>query len=160
MLGLVSFQNIPKGDAWGAISSRISSRFAANSVASTDKPVTFPPGRARFDTSPVPTGSPTAEKHDRNGRGRFWRRYGGGRAECGDYIHFQVGEFRCQLGKPLELSLRPPKFKGNVPPFAVTKFTQPSLHRLNERVRRRPWLQDTQAPHLPRWLLRARRKRP
>src|SRR5215469_2220892 len=52
MLGLVSFQNIAKGDTWGAISSRISSRFAANSVASTDKPVTFPPRRARFDTSP------------------------------------------------------------------------------------------------------------
>jgi hypothetical protein len=34
------------------------------------------------------------------------------------------------------------------------------LHRLNEGVRRRSWLQDTQAPHLPRWLLRARRKRP
>jgi hypothetical protein len=51
-----------QGRRVGTISSRISSRFAANSVASTDKPVTFPPGRARFDTSPVPTGSPTAEK--------------------------------------------------------------------------------------------------
>jgi hypothetical protein len=38
--------------------------------------------------------------------------------------------------------------------------TQPSLHRFNERVRRRSWLQDAQAPHLSRPLLRARGERP
>jgi hypothetical protein len=43
----------------------------------------------------------------------------------------------------------------------VSRSNFPSAHRNSKAtVRRRSWLQDTQAPHLPRWLLRARRKRP
>jgi hypothetical protein len=43
----------------------------------------------------------------------------------------------------------------------LSRSNFPSAHRNSKAtVRRRSWLQDTQAPHLPRWLLRARRKRP
>ena len=71
----------------------------------------------------------------------FWAAIGNGRAERGDYIHVQASEFRCQLGKPIKLSLRPSKFKSNVAPFAVPEFMQSSLHRHDERVGRRPGLQ-------------------
>ena len=37
---------------------RSSRRFAAKSVDIYEKPVMFPPGRARLDTTPSPTGSP------------------------------------------------------------------------------------------------------
>ena len=49
-------------DVLGAISIRISSRFALNSVANNEMPVAFPPGWARLGTTPAPTGSPTNRK--------------------------------------------------------------------------------------------------
>ena len=40
------------------VSARSSNRFPAKSVDMYENPVTFPPGRARFVTMPVPTKSP------------------------------------------------------------------------------------------------------
>ena len=46
--------------ALGTASLRSWSRFRVKSVAMLVRPVTFPPGRARFVTNPVATGSPTS----------------------------------------------------------------------------------------------------
>src|SRR5262245_35414193 len=62
MPGLVSFHSMATRDMVGTIFWRISSRFPLISVASPEKPVAFPPGRARLATTPAPTGSPTAVK--------------------------------------------------------------------------------------------------
>ena len=46
--------------AVGTTSLSSASRLAASSPLSVEIPVTFPPGRARLDTNPIATGSPTS----------------------------------------------------------------------------------------------------
>ena len=62
MIGLPTFPIIATRRSPGTRSRSKSSRSPARSVANTDSPVTLPPGRARLSTSPLPTGSPAAEK--------------------------------------------------------------------------------------------------
>src|SRR5215472_16757913 len=50
----------------GAISFRSSSRLGVISADTSEMPVTWPPGRARPSTNPVPTGSPVV--NDTTGR--------------------------------------------------------------------------------------------
>src|SRR5215831_1924253 len=57
-MGLLTLAKIAKCRNSGINSRKSSSRLPATSAAWFDDPVTFPPGRARLATKPVPTGSP------------------------------------------------------------------------------------------------------
>src|SRR5262245_947731 len=57
-MGLLMLAKIAKCRNPGTNSRESSSRLPATSAAWFDDPVTFPPGRARLATKPVPTGSP------------------------------------------------------------------------------------------------------
>ena len=63
---------MPTRERFGSISFSNSNRLPKISLpASAASPVTFPPGRARLATSPVPTGSTLLDHDDRDGRGRL-----------------------------------------------------------------------------------------
>ncbi len=57
-VGLTGFHNTATWDIEGSAVLRSSSRLVTRSKLKSDNPVTFPPGRARLATRPVPTGSP------------------------------------------------------------------------------------------------------
>jgi len=61
LAGLSGCRRIATREAFGATSLRSSSSFPTRSGDTIVSPVTFPPGRARAATSPLPTGSLTRD---------------------------------------------------------------------------------------------------
>lgn len=122
MLGLVSFQSMATRDVLGAISLSISSRLAANSVASNETPVAFSgwTGKTRYNSGPNRVSHGRENDWDR--RGRFLCGDYSRRAERMEHIHFQGGELQGQFGKSSKISLRPSNLEHEVASFAVAQF--------------------------------------
>src|SRR5262249_56033173 len=96
----------------------------------------------------------------RHGGGCISGSQGCGGALRGDPIRLRTDQFRCKIGKPVELSLRPSIFEGNIATFHVSKLSQSLSGRLDQRLRRRAGLQDAYPPYLPGPLLPARPEPP
>src|SRR5215208_8334019 len=73
----------------------------ANSAVAEAIPVTFPPGRGRLATSPVPTGSPGLGHDDWDFVRRLLCRHCGGCEPGDDYIDVETDQLGGQFGKPI-----------------------------------------------------------
>jgi len=86
--------------------------------------VTFPPGRDRLSTSPVPTGSPQAAQTIGISRVACLAAAAAGVNQGHDYIDFDAHQFRCQSWKAVDLSFVGTEFEMNVLSIDVTEVAQ------------------------------------
>ena len=146
----------------GAISLSASNHLLPMLNSNRVEPVTRPPGRAKFVTKPLPTGSVTLHEHDRQ-RAAYGQQPGHHRCAHSDD---QVGGEAHELGRlgvqPTGVR-HPAVVQAKVAPFHPAELAQPSLERRHPRLRFRIVLrqcrQHPDAAH-SRGLLRARSERP
>src|SRR5437867_4198281 len=105
MIGSSGFMITAIRVALGTASLRSARRFWVRSLAILLTPVTLPPGRARFVTNPVATGSPTSTMTlgtvfvaEMTARGS-WRVRGD------DEAHIEVQQFFGEGGEPVKLAV-------------------------------------------------------
>src|SRR5262249_51492583 len=102
-----------------------SSRFPARSAVSADRPVTFPPGRARLATKPIPTGSPTAANTIGTiGAALLCRHYGWGSPRDDD-VDFEPGKLGRDLGQALAAPVCPAIFDCDRAALDPTEVVEP-----------------------------------
>ena len=84
----------------------------------------FPPGRARLETSPLPTGSAALGGYDRNCRARLLGSKSS-RTSSHDHVNFEKDQFGCQIRQPFEFPFGISVLKDNVFLFDIAKLSQP-----------------------------------
>src|SRR5207249_1579604 len=67
--------------------------------------------------------------------------------ECVDRIHFQADQLRCELGEAVASSLSPSNLENDVASLDVAEVVKPTLDHLQQRLRGRTGLQDTETPN-------------
>src|ERR1700730_13828922 len=145
----------------GCSMSRSSCTLLAASSAATDGiPVTFPPGRGRLATSPVPTGSPVSAMTIGISRVACFAARAVGVNQVTMTSTLRRTSSAANSGSPVEVSSRRSKLKSNVLPLDIPQIAQP-LPKLPPKLFRIDIANDQCADgrHFAR-LLRACRERP
>ncbi len=146
------------GEAFGTASLRSWSCLATSSGPTSERPVTFPPGRAMLATRAH--GIAARGEHDGNGRGGVLGREGGRGSRRHDHVHLEGHELGGERGKALHLALRPPILDRDGSSLRVTAVTQflPKGIEAWVRVRRAAGTEKPDAEYLGRLLRVARGK--
>ncbi len=103
----------------GSISRNSSTHFPAASEPILDKPVIFPPGRARLATRPVPIGS---HHENRNLTRRLLCRQGAWCEDGSDDIDLETNQLLGQLRKSIGLCVRRTQLECIIFPFDEPKL--------------------------------------
>src|SRR6202048_5444977 len=96
----------------------------ASPAATLAMPVTFPPGRGRLMTRPVPIGSPVSAITIGISRVACFAATAVGVNQSDDDIDLETNQLSCQFGKPVDLSFRRPKLKSNVLPLDIPQIAE------------------------------------
>ena len=123
----------------GKASLSSSNRLPSRSGAMMLSPVIFPPGRARLETSPVPTGS-AASANTMGIVALAFLAAKIARAGGDDDVNFETDQFGCKVRQPFEFPFCISVLNDNVFPFDIAKLAQPLAKCFdpgrNERTRR------------------------
>src|SRR5262249_23201267 len=119
--GLATLPMIAKRPKLQMASRNRSSRFPARSAVSADRPVTFPPGRARLATKPTPTRCDA----DGDARRRLLCRHYGWGSPRDDDVDFEPGKLGRDLGQALAAPVCPAIFDRDRAALDPTEVVEP-----------------------------------
>src|SRR5260370_30237257 len=145
-------------DSSGTSSFNSCNRFASSSAARKEHPVMFPPGRARFVTIPLPTGSPMTPMTMGVVVVACFAASTASVPQVRIDVHVEADEVVRKLGKLFVVSLGVAVLEANVLTLDIPEI----IEGLSKRIDGRPGLnrQDTDRDYFPSRLLRTCAERP